>query len=659
MKLKAPQLAPLCPLPEPQQQPEQPRDQSNAFLASMLAMRGGAGRLPYREPLESAFGEDFGDVRVTLGVPLLEEMGVAAVASRDRIAFASARPSREVVAHELAHVVQHRRGRASARLGPQAGAAEREAEQAAEDVSSGEPVQIEGQADGAVQCMLMDASAFRAAVYSRFYNFDTRKPRTNNTQEENTLFELDRGSIEQILILLQRLNNSRTRLQLSFEEAFDRGLPAGEGGPVQEVSERVRKLQMLDRALNELMARANTYCSLTDAAGFKTAVDTLSAQVAAEIKEIQEEGRKYEAWAAWVRARGGPDTTWDPEYADARDRVWQLGTSSSPPSGESWAYDNVYAHTPPQDRPRFAPPADYQQVLRSGLGAEGMDTSLVAYPRDPQQRNWLYADPAGSRRPTTPMVCRIYLNPHPSFFQEISAALAPSLWFRGQEGASLTPPGKDTGSTSSGPAHRLKICDPLDMGKRPDQLVIYVFGSTAADAYEERTRLAKALAELQARPLEGALLARAQTARLPLEHRTWRELFLRQTPALTVPFPGLRGASHAPHPEGKSFGESRIQPLQDAFHAAGGSQERFRHLATRKAWEADIDPAHPRALRFPPAGPASASDPDPDPAPPVGSVSVISRPSGSTSGSTSGSSSGSTSGPPPVPPRSSKPRRDK
>ena len=65
--------------------------------------------LPYREEMETAFGQDFSGVaatrtdRAALG-------GSSAMAHGEEVAFTSDSPSKHVVAHELAHVVQHRRG---------------------------------------------------------------------------------------------------------------------------------------------------------------------------------------------------------------------------------------------------------------------------------------------------------------------------------------------------------------------------------------------------------------------------------------------------------------------------------------------------------------------------------------------------------------------
>ncbi|MCB9764049.1 MAG: DUF4157 domain-containing protein [Alphaproteobacteria bacterium] len=92
--------------------------------------------------MEAAFGARFGGVRAYLGgSSTLRRLSARAVTDGEAILFASATPSREVVAHELAHVLQHR-----AHPGDRAGlpllsrpgdAAEREAGQVAERVLAG------------------------------------------------------------------------------------------------------------------------------------------------------------------------------------------------------------------------------------------------------------------------------------------------------------------------------------------------------------------------------------------------------------------------------------------------------------------------------------------------------------------------------------------
>lgn len=101
---------------------------------------GPTGDLPYRAEMERAFGEDFGSVRTELGASL-GGIGAVGAARAEVVAFESAQPDRGVVAHELAHVVQHRRAGSAMPSTPVESAdsaAEQEAELVAVRVVAGE-----------------------------------------------------------------------------------------------------------------------------------------------------------------------------------------------------------------------------------------------------------------------------------------------------------------------------------------------------------------------------------------------------------------------------------------------------------------------------------------------------------------------------------------
>ncbi|HEU5056517.1 MAG TPA: DUF4157 domain-containing protein [Kofleriaceae bacterium] len=70
----------------------------------------GGAPLPHRQQMERAFGEDFSGLSVSLGAgSALGDIDASAATDGTSVAFASANPGPEEVAHELAHVVQHRR----------------------------------------------------------------------------------------------------------------------------------------------------------------------------------------------------------------------------------------------------------------------------------------------------------------------------------------------------------------------------------------------------------------------------------------------------------------------------------------------------------------------------------------------------------------------
>lgn len=109
------------------------------------AARGASSPIPYRSEMERAFGEDFSSVRSHLARPAeMAALGAHAATVGEDVAFASSNPAREVVAHELTHVVQHRAagsvsGGRDAVSDPDS-APEREAATIARRVIAGQPV---------------------------------------------------------------------------------------------------------------------------------------------------------------------------------------------------------------------------------------------------------------------------------------------------------------------------------------------------------------------------------------------------------------------------------------------------------------------------------------------------------------------------------------
>lgn len=106
---------------------------------AQVGFSGRAGRLPYAGFMEQAFGQSFGGVRVfmdTAAQAAAQALGAEAYTMGEQLAFGSPSPAKEVVAHELAHVVQQRL--------PGSGGAdpEADADAAAQAALSGAPVQI-------------------------------------------------------------------------------------------------------------------------------------------------------------------------------------------------------------------------------------------------------------------------------------------------------------------------------------------------------------------------------------------------------------------------------------------------------------------------------------------------------------------------------------
>jgi hypothetical protein len=96
--------------------PEEPSG-AKALIQSLseeaaTGMSGLWGEVPYRAEMEASFGESFSGVRAHTGpeaVASSTALHAEAYAVGEQIAFRDETPSRQTVAHELAHVVQHRR----------------------------------------------------------------------------------------------------------------------------------------------------------------------------------------------------------------------------------------------------------------------------------------------------------------------------------------------------------------------------------------------------------------------------------------------------------------------------------------------------------------------------------------------------------------------
>lgn len=128
-----------------------PVDAPAAFAS---ATSGPASEVPFRGEMERAFGEDFSNVKAHLGggaTTGLDALGAHAAAQGNDVAFETASPDRRLVAHELTHVVQQRRGgggapQAKAEISDPSDAAEREADAVADRVAAGERVTVSASA---------------------------------------------------------------------------------------------------------------------------------------------------------------------------------------------------------------------------------------------------------------------------------------------------------------------------------------------------------------------------------------------------------------------------------------------------------------------------------------------------------------------------------
>ena len=157
------------------------------------ATSGRASSLPMLAQVEAAFGVGLGDVRAHVGTPEardgLDALGARAAAFGDAVAFADAAPDLHLVAHEVAHVVQHRNsggGGVQARaldVSQPGEAAEIAADRAADAVVRGLPVPDVGTA-GAL-------TLHRAAVTTNGGTFTDSNINLNHT---GTLAPLAQGA---------------------------------------------------------------------------------------------------------------------------------------------------------------------------------------------------------------------------------------------------------------------------------------------------------------------------------------------------------------------------------------------------------------------------------------------------------------------------------
>jgi len=112
------------------------------------ATHGAGGSVPFQADMEHAFGEDFSGVSAHLGqAQAMNALGAHAATQGEAVAFATMNPDRELVAHELTHVVQNRRAGGSqvagkSQLSDPGDAAEREADQVAAKVAAGTPAGV-------------------------------------------------------------------------------------------------------------------------------------------------------------------------------------------------------------------------------------------------------------------------------------------------------------------------------------------------------------------------------------------------------------------------------------------------------------------------------------------------------------------------------------
>lgn len=125
-----------------------------------------AREIPYRDEMERAFGHDFSNVQAHVGArDALDPMGARAAAMGEKVAFSETSPSKEVVAHELTHVVQARQSGVDSAVQAKSDhsqpnhQAEVEADRVADSVMQGEHAEVREAPGAAVQFSFWGAVA--------------------------------------------------------------------------------------------------------------------------------------------------------------------------------------------------------------------------------------------------------------------------------------------------------------------------------------------------------------------------------------------------------------------------------------------------------------------------------------------------------------------
>ena len=125
--------------------------------AAAAGFSGSTIDIPHRAEMEQGFGRSFSDVKAYAGGPAShanDALGSEAYAVGNQVAFKSASPAKEVVAHELAHTVQQSGGAGAPQtwtVGSPGDAYEHEADAAADAVLSGQTPQINMRTGGSIQ----------------------------------------------------------------------------------------------------------------------------------------------------------------------------------------------------------------------------------------------------------------------------------------------------------------------------------------------------------------------------------------------------------------------------------------------------------------------------------------------------------------------------
>ncbi len=539
---------------------QMPQGMGNDFLVQeallQQAFEGPGASLPYRDGLESVYGRDLGDVRVTDGAEQLDDIGVAAVARDGAIALGSGADF-DTVAHEVAHIAQFEAHGAGTGIGATSGAAEREADHAMAAARDGETPLVEARPDGAMHCRLFDRAAFLQGTVNDSFDFATGAALVELEEADLAWWTTAGQWVEWFLAMVEETN-----------VAWDGLSELMRNGALEDAKERA----------DDVLARVR---------GVFTAGDDIAwigEPVAAALEALREEDEDldsdynqlrlavdFEVLQTWVDWHGQTGRYPEPGGDTFLEQAWAQGQEEAPLD----LYKDVYSASTPLDIGDLDAEQELKALVASREGGQGLaldDTSDA----------WHYLWPKGMSRPQDDIGCRIYCNVHPSVAAAFAGQVADIL---GQGGEVVM----------GGKASALKVVVGEDVGKRCDSVVIYVrqYEGDAQGALSERERILGEIARICASDMDADSAERLPA--VPGATGTWADAMLEELPGMTRRV--ARGGATAEHPQdGRSFGQRICASVQGALQEAldlGLAEEQFVSLALVRMAEAGIDPSAP------------------------------------------------------------------
>jgi len=234
-----------------------PRGNAKATFGTATA--GGGGKVPHKDAMEQAFGQSFDSVQAFTGKKdAMASLGANAAQHGEKVAFADSSPSKELVAHELAHVVQARGGdTGSGDLSKPGDRQEVQADQVAAAVMQGNSAGAAG-----LGAASQGQAAEQGPVHGSFLG-DVFESTKSNLLGMDTAVDAKRWFETSVLYRASWLTNSNRTNERHIcvvindnRDWRERWLPAA--GPV--VANQSRQLMLL---MQELLNKADDYNELS------------------------------------------------------------------------------------------------------------------------------------------------------------------------------------------------------------------------------------------------------------------------------------------------------------------------------------------------------------------------------------------------------------